>query len=119
MSAWRAVILAAGAGRRMNSATPKVLHPVCGVPLIHHVVSTLHGAGLDRPVVVVSPDAEALRASLGDNVDYAVQDSPLGTGHALACAQAELDGRNAEDILVINGLPSCPGRNGPASDVLP
>ena len=105
MSAWQAVILAAGAGTRMRSATPKVLHPVCGVPLIQHVLTALHGAGFERPIVVVSPDAEALRGYLDGNVDYAVQESPLGSGHALACARGAL-GSSADHILVINA--DCP-----------
>jgi len=105
MSAWQAVILAAGAGTRMRSATPKVLHPVCGVPLIQHVLTALHGAGFERPIVVVSPDAEALRGYLDGNVDYAVQESPLGSGHALACARGGL-GSSADHILVINA--DCP-----------
>ena len=105
MSAWQAVILAAGAGTRMRSATPKVLHPVCGVPLIQHVLTALHGAGFERPIVVVSPDAEALRGYLDGNVDYAVQESPLGSGHALACARGAL-GSSVDHILVINA--DCP-----------
>ena len=105
MSAWRAVILAAGAGTRMRSATPKVLHSVCGVPLIEHVLAALNDAGLKKPVVVVSSEADALRASLGTNVDYAVQDPPLGTGHALACARETLED-DAENVLVINS--DCP-----------
>ena len=105
MSAWRAVILAAGAGTRMRSATPKVLHPLCGVPLIHHVLSALRDAGLERPIVVVAPDADDLRGTLSANVDFAVQESPLGTGHALASAREKLGGDLAH-ILVINA--DCP-----------
>jgi bifunctional UDP-N-acetylglucosamine pyrophosphorylase/glucosamine-1-phosphate N-acetyltransferase len=105
MSAWQSVILAAGAGIRMRSATPKVLHQVCGVPLIQHVVSALRDAGFEKPIVVVAPDADGLRAYLGANVDFAVQETPLGTGHALSCAQGKLPD-NAENILVINA--DCP-----------
>ncbi len=105
MSAWQAVILAAGAGTRMRSATPKVLHPVCGAPLIQHVIASLYNAGLERPIVVVPPDAETLRNYLGTNVDFAVQESPLGSGHALACAR-EVLGKDSDNILVINA--DCP-----------
>ncbi len=105
MSAWQAVILAAGAGTRMRSATPKVLHRVCGVPLIQHVVSALHGAGFERPIVVVSPEAGILRSYLDDKVNFSVQESTLGTGPALACAREEL-GSSADHILVINA--DCP-----------
>ena len=47
-----AIILAAGAGTRMKSALPKVLHKVAGLPLLGHVAAALKGAGVDRIVVV-------------------------------------------------------------------
>ena len=105
MSAWQAVILAAGAGTRMRSATPKVLHNVCGVPLINYVVSALKNAGLRTPIVVVPSQAEALYACLGDAADFVVQETPLGTGHALAGVQESLEA-DTKNVLVING--DCP-----------
>jgi bifunctional UDP-N-acetylglucosamine pyrophosphorylase/glucosamine-1-phosphate N-acetyltransferase len=105
MSAWQSVILAAGAGIRMRSATPKVLHQVCGVPLIQHVASALRDADFKKPIVVVAPDADEIRTYLGVNVDFAVQETPLGTGHALSCARGKIPD-NAENILVINA--DCP-----------
>ena len=105
MSAWQAVILAAGAGTRMHSATPKVLHNVCGVPLINYVVSALTNAGLRTPIVVVPSQAEALYACLGDVADFVVQEIPLGTGHALVGVQESLEA-DTKNVLVING--DCP-----------
>ena len=105
MSAWQAVILAAGAGTRMRSATPKVLHKVCGVPLINHVVNALQITGLRTPIVVASPKAETLYASLGDTVDFVVQEIPLGTGHALSRVEGSLNA-DTKNVLVING--DCP-----------
>ena len=55
-----AVILAAGQGTRMKSALPKVLHPVCGVPMVAHVVSAARRAGATRIVVVVGHGREAV-----------------------------------------------------------
>ena len=88
MSQWVGVVLAAGEGRRMNSKVPKVLHQVCGKPMISHVVEGLKQAGVHRVLVVVSPgNAEALRETLGDDVEYVAQPQPLGTGHAvMQCA---------------------------------
>ena len=54
MSEWVGVVLAAGEGRRMNSRIPKVLHQVCGKPMISHVVEGLKQAGVERVHVVVS-----------------------------------------------------------------
>ena len=105
MSAWQAVILAAGAGTRMRSATPKVLHNVCGVPLINHVVNALQNAGFRTPIIVVSPKSEVLHAYFGDDVDFVVQETPLGTGHALASVQGSLRALT-KNVLVING--DCP-----------
>ena len=56
-----AIILAAGAGTRMKSALPKVLHKVAGLPLLGHVIAALRGAGVERIVVVTSPAGEAVR----------------------------------------------------------
>ena len=84
MSDWVGVVLAAGAGRRMNSKIPKVLHQVCGKPMLSHVVEGLKQAGVERVLVVVSPDnIGAIREALADSVDYVVQPEPLGTGHAV------------------------------------
>ena len=84
MSDWVGVVLAAGEGRRMNSKIPKVLHQVCGKPMIAHVVDGLKQAGIERVLVVVSPNnSEAIRDTLGDSIEYVVQPEPLGTGHAV------------------------------------
>ena len=84
MSDWVGVVLAAGEGRRMNSKIPKVLHQVCGKPMLSHVVEGLKQAGVERVLVVVSPDnIGAIREALGDSVEFVLQPEPLGTGHAV------------------------------------
>ena len=102
MATWKAIVLAAGAGTRMNSRTAKVLHPVAGKPLVRYALSTIAAAGLPRPIVVVPPDATGIREALGDDVDYVVQAMPEGTGRALRSAQPALEGA-ADQLLVING----------------
>ncbi len=90
MNAWTGVILAAGQGTRMKSDLPKVLHTVCGRPLIGHVSNVLHEASALGIVAVVSPEmAEmaALRDALGGEAGIAIQSEPLGTAHALECAK--------------------------------
>jgi bifunctional UDP-N-acetylglucosamine pyrophosphorylase/glucosamine-1-phosphate N-acetyltransferase len=56
------IILAAGAGTRMKSQLPKVLHKIAGLPLLGHVVAAMRGAGVERIVVVTSPSGDAVRA---------------------------------------------------------
>jgi bifunctional UDP-N-acetylglucosamine pyrophosphorylase/glucosamine-1-phosphate N-acetyltransferase len=78
------VILAAGMGKRMNSALPKVLHPLAGKPLLSHVIDTARTLKPTRLVVVVGHGAERVQAAVGaPDVQFAVQDQQLGTGHAV------------------------------------
>jgi len=86
------VILAAGMGKRMHSALPKVLHPLAGRPLLSHVLDTARTLAPARLVVVIGHGADAVRAAVGaPDVQFAVQEQQLGTGHALAQALPLLD----------------------------
>lgn len=103
-----AVIMAAGQGTRMKSPTPKVLHKVGGRTLLDRVIDTVQATGCERIVVVVGAHSPAVRelvvSRLGERA-VAVQDPPLGTGHAVMAAQdalADFEG----DVLVVNG--DCP-----------
>ena len=79
-----AVILAAGAGTRMKSDRPKVLHEVMGMSMVSHVITQVRKAGADHIIVIIGHGAEAVRESLAkDNVSFAVQEEQLGTGHAV------------------------------------
>jgi bifunctional UDP-N-acetylglucosamine pyrophosphorylase/glucosamine-1-phosphate N-acetyltransferase len=92
-----AVVLAAGLGTRMKSATAKHLHPLLGRRLVDWVVEAVRPLGADPLVVVVSPDA----ANAFDGVNVAVQEQPLGTGDALRAARAKLGG--AAEVLIVSG----------------
>ncbi|HXH83582.1 MAG TPA: bifunctional UDP-N-acetylglucosamine diphosphorylase/glucosamine-1-phosphate N-acetyltransferase GlmU [Candidatus Tectomicrobia bacterium] len=94
------VILAAGEGKRMRSRTPKVLHPLCGRPLIGYPLR-LARALSDRIVVVVGPDAEAVRRTVGEGVRFVEQRERLGTGHAVL--QARDACQEEGTILVLPG----------------
>jgi bifunctional UDP-N-acetylglucosamine pyrophosphorylase/glucosamine-1-phosphate N-acetyltransferase len=97
------LILAAGQGTRMRSATPKVLHDLCGRPMIAWPVQAARDAGASRIVVVDSP-ARALAPFLGDGVSVAVQQQPDGTGGAAAAGMAELGRLDpAEPVVVLSG----------------
>ena len=101
MSAYAGVVLAAGTGSRMKSMIPKVLHRICGREMVRLVVESVAAAGFHPIVVVVPPDSEALRSALGEDVVYAEQPEPLGSGHALLQARVALDGKTS--LFVING----------------
>jgi bifunctional UDP-N-acetylglucosamine pyrophosphorylase/glucosamine-1-phosphate N-acetyltransferase len=94
------VILAAGEGTRMKSAVPKVLHPLCGRPLIAWPVAAAREAGAARVIVVDNPKRR-LEEHLPDNVEIAIQQEPKGTGDAVAAAAAQLD--PTATVVVING----------------
>ncbi|MDP9261454.1 MAG: NTP transferase domain-containing protein [Actinomycetota bacterium] len=93
-----AVVMAGGLGTRMKSATPKHLHPLLGRRMVDWVVQAAQDAGVDRVVVVASPDAVDSYAG----VEVAVQQTPLGTGDAVRCAKDALAGFTG-DVLVLNG----------------
>ena len=76
-----AVILAAGQGARMKSELPKVLHPVCGVPMVAHSLAAAKAASSETPVVIIGFGAEALREFLGKKARCIVQE-PI----CLSCA---------------------------------
>lgn len=97
-----AIILAAGKGTRMRSKLPKVLHNVCGVPLIHYAVQAVEQMDVDKPVVVVGHGAEQVKTFLQGRAVFAVQQEQLGTGHAVMSARSVLSA-DADLILVTSG----------------
>ncbi len=98
-----AIILAAGQGTRMKSDTHKVLHPIAGKPMLHHLLDTVDSIGVERTVVVVGARREQIEESLkGRNVAIALQAEQLGTGHAVAQAKEALEGF-AGDVLILYG----------------
>jgi bifunctional UDP-N-acetylglucosamine pyrophosphorylase/glucosamine-1-phosphate N-acetyltransferase len=94
------VILAAGQGTRMRSATPKLLHQVCGRAIIAWPVSAARAAGAGKIVVVDAPD-RPLRESLDGEVTFAVQEVPRGTADAVKAAASHID--PASTVIVLNG----------------
>ena len=93
-----AVILAAGLGTRMKSATPKVLHPLAGRPMILHLLATLKKAKLAPRVVVVGKGMQAVADAVRPHPTV-VQHPALGTGHAVMQALPACD--DEERVLVL------------------
>lgn len=101
-----AVVLAAGKGTRMKSELPKVLHPTGGRPMLAWVVETARRARCERIVVVYGHEGEAVRAAVsGDELAWVLQEEQLGTGHALAQAEAVLEAEAGGEatLLVLSG----------------
>ncbi|MCC6646924.1 MAG: bifunctional UDP-N-acetylglucosamine diphosphorylase/glucosamine-1-phosphate N-acetyltransferase GlmU [Polyangiaceae bacterium] len=100
-----AIVLAAGQGTRMKSALPKVMHPVAGAPMIHHVVTAALSV-VDDVVVVVGHGRELvtsyLAAAFDARVRCVVQEPQRGTGHAAQVAMANVDAA-ATEVLVLCG----------------
>ena len=98
------IILAAGQGKRMRSATPKVLHLLGGKPLLSHVLDACAALEPDRVLVVVGHGMDGVREALPelDPGGWVLQREQLGTGHAARCA-ADALGDFPGDVLVLNG----------------
>ncbi len=108
MSGLVVVILAAGQGKRMHSALPKVLHPLLGTPMLGHVLNTALQLQPKRMVVVTGHGREAVQAYVAQwaqvNQAQAVcleQPNPNGTGHAVLCAREGW--QDAEQVLILYG----------------
>ncbi len=98
-----AVIMAAGAGKRMKSDLPKVLHKVLGVEMVRHVMAAASFGG--KPVVVVGHGAAQVMDALGDSALYACQKEQLGTGHAVMMARPFLEGRGGYTLVLAGDMP--------------
>ncbi|MFZ2490036.1 MAG: bifunctional UDP-N-acetylglucosamine diphosphorylase/glucosamine-1-phosphate N-acetyltransferase GlmU [Thermoanaerobaculia bacterium] len=99
------VILAAGLGTRMKSATIKILHRAAGRPIIDYVLDLASDVCSRPPVLVVGHQRDAVQKSVGERARYAVQDQQLGTGHAVlqAAALLEKEDLRGRRVLILSG----------------
>ncbi len=95
-----AVILAAGEGTRMKSERPKVLHQICGRPMIAYALDLAASAGVKQPVVILGHGAEAVKPHLPKEIQVVLQPKQLGTGDAVLAAKKALKG-SAGDVLIL------------------
>ena len=100
-----AVLLAAGQGTRMKSDLPKMLHPICGQPIVFHALNAARSVSTELPVVVIGHGAEAVRAVIGDSANCVVQEKQLGTGHAVLQAEAALKGKTDFVLVTYGDMP--------------
>ena len=113
-----AIILAAGHGKRMKSERAKVLHEVCGRPMIRYVVEAARGAGARTIVVVVGYGADQVRESLVDEPDilFAAQERQLGTGDAVKACRPHLADYRGPALVLVGDEPLI--RPAPLADLL-
>lgn len=100
-----AVILAAGQGTRMKSKLYKVLHPVCGMPMVEHVANNVQQLGVEKIVTVVGHGAEKVQQQLGEKSEYALQEEQLGTAHAVQQAASMIEGLPGTTLVVCGDTP--------------
>jgi bifunctional UDP-N-acetylglucosamine pyrophosphorylase / glucosamine-1-phosphate N-acetyltransferase len=98
-----AVVLAAGKGTRMKSNRAKVLHTLCGVPMVNYVIEAIRPLAPERLLVVVGHQADLVEAVLPEDAEPVVQKEQLGTGDAVRVALGTLEGEEEGVLLVING----------------
>jgi bifunctional UDP-N-acetylglucosamine pyrophosphorylase / glucosamine-1-phosphate N-acetyltransferase len=98
--------MAAGLGTRMRSSLPKVLHPLCGRPMLAYVLdawaTTEDGAAGGLPVVIYSPPVAAITEAFAGQATFALQDEPRGTGDAVRAAMAAVPD-TATEVVVLSG----------------
>ena len=97
------VILAAGQGKRMQSNLPKVLHPIAGRPMLTHVLDSARALGAQRIAIVVGHGAEQVKQAYAaqEDLQFALQQPQLGTGHAVLQAAPLLQASHADDVTII------------------
>ncbi|EMY5048127.1 bifunctional UDP-N-acetylglucosamine diphosphorylase/glucosamine-1-phosphate N-acetyltransferase GlmU [Listeria monocytogenes] len=105
MSKRYAVVLAAGQGTRMKSKLYKVLHPVCGKPMVEHVVDQISTLNVDKVVTIVGHGAEKVQEHLAGKSEFVKQEEQLGTAHAVLQAKEELAGKDGVTLVVCGDTP--------------
>ncbi|MEH6940694.1 bifunctional UDP-N-acetylglucosamine diphosphorylase/glucosamine-1-phosphate N-acetyltransferase GlmU [Bacillus sp. JJ722] len=100
-----AIVLAAGQGTRMKSKLYKVLHSVCGKPMVQHVLDQVSALNVKETVTIVGHGAEKVQAQLGDKCSFALQSEQLGTAHAVMQAEALLQGKQGTTFVICGDTP--------------
>lgn len=105
MSNRYAVILAAGQGTRMKSKLYKVLHPVCGKPMVQHVIDQVNELTIEQIVTIIGHGAELVKDQLEDACQYAIQEQQLGTAHAVMQAESVLADKEGTTLVICGDTP--------------
>lgn len=100
-----AIILAAGKGTRMKSKLYKVLHPVCGKPMVEHIINRVSETQPQEIITVVGHGADKVKEQLGTRSQYALQAEQLGTGHAVLQVEPFLKGKKGTTLVISGDTP--------------
>ncbi len=101
-----AIILAAGKGTRMKTDLPKVLHPICGRPLIDFPLIAANAAGANKKVIVVGHGADKVKSAFStDDISFVLQAKQLGTGHAVLLCEEALSGYSGNIVILCGDAP--------------
>jgi bifunctional UDP-N-acetylglucosamine pyrophosphorylase/glucosamine-1-phosphate N-acetyltransferase len=104
-----AVVLAAGKSTRMKSKIPKMLHPVCGLPILFHILDALAQSGVEKRIIVIGHEGErvmgAVQKRYGDSVRFVWQREQKGTGHAVQMAAEELENHSGPTLILPGDAP--------------
>ncbi len=106
-----AVVLAAGKGTRMKSKLPKVLHKLCGKPMLSYVIDSVIIAGVEKTVVVVGYGADLVAQEVKDTAQVAFQAEQLGTAHALMQAAPFLKDFSGQLLVLCGDVPLIEARS--------
>lgn len=100
------ILLAAGQGKRMKSALPKVLHPLCGRPMVYFVSQAVLDLDPDRFIIIASPEtADGIKSTIGNKAEVIMQEEPQGTGDAVRKAADTLADFNGDVFVVCGDTP--------------
>lgn len=105
MESLYAVILAAGAGTRMKSDKAKVIHELCGKPMVNWVIDAVKASGIENIIVITGYQEEQVRARIVEDVKFVSQKEQLGTGHAVMQARPLLHGENGTCLILCGDTP--------------
>ena len=100
-----AIILAAGKGTRMKSSLYKVLHPVCGKPMVEHVIDNVSSIRASKIVTIIGHGAEDVKKVVGSKTEYALQAEQLGTAHAVMQAKDILGNEEGTTLVICGDTP--------------
>ena len=104
-SACAAIVLAAGAGTRMHSNRPKVLHPIANRPMISYLLDTVSELAPTRTIVVVGPGMEEVQEEVAP-LPTVEQTQQLGTCHAVLATFEAMEGFSGDVLLLYVAVPS-------------
>ncbi|MDD5133932.1 MAG: NTP transferase domain-containing protein [Phycisphaerae bacterium] len=107
MSEKVAIILAAGVSSRMNTKLPKVLHEVCGRPMLAYVIDACRSAGIEKAYVIVGYGKDQIIERFGDdkNLVWVEQKEQKGTGHAVLCCKEHLADFTGDTLVICGDMP--------------